>query len=495
MRAAGRPAGGAFRGGDTWRSSTTTFCCRRKRRATSTRSTPRRSRCSTITTTCRRATSPRTAASGTSSRSGSKAITTSGARCGRAAWTSATAPATRTRSRSFWPGPKTVPHCLRNPLYHWTHLELQRYFGITDLLDEKTASSIWDRANALLATDGLRAHGILKRFNVAALCTTDDPADSLEWHEKIQASTLATRVYPAFRPDRAFDVHSPEAFNPWVDRLAAAADVHIATLADFRDALAKRHQDFHDLGARLSDHGLAYCFAMDVDERTAAAIFDKARAGKASSREDADRFASYLMIFFGRLDAEKGWTKQLHLGALRNVSTRMTALLGPNTGYDSIGDWPQAEMLGRYLDRLDVENALPKTIVYNVNPADNYAFATMIGNFQRGPVAGKIQFGSSWWFLDQKDGIEWQLDALSNVGLLAHFVGMLTDSRSFMSYPRHEYFRRVLCNRLGREMENGELPDREDLVGPLIENVCFGNANRFLGLGEGKKAATASTLA
>ncbi len=390
---------------------------------------------------------------------------------------------------------KTVPHCLRNPLYHWTHLELQRYFGITDLLDEKTASSIWDRANALLATDGLRAHGILKRFNVAALCTTDDPADSLEWHEKIQASTLATRVYPAFRPDRAFDVHSPEAFNPWVDRLAAAAGVHIATLADFRDALAKRHQDFHDLGARLSDHGLAYCFAMDVDERTAAAIFDKARAGKASSREDADRFASYLMIFFGRLDAEKGWTKQLHLGALRNVSTRMTALLGPNTGYDSIGDWPQAEMLGRYLDRLDVENALPKTIVYNVNPADNYAFATMIGNFQRGPVAGKIQFGSSWWFLDQKDGIEWQLDALSNVGLLAHFVGMLTDSRSFMSYPRHEYFRRVLCNRLGREMENGELPDREDLVGRLIENVCFGNANRFLGLGEGKKAATASTLA
>jgi glucuronate isomerase len=379
---------------------------------------------------------------------------------------------------------RTVPHCLRNPLYHWTHLELRRYFDIDDLLDAKSARAIWDRASTLLQHDDLSAQGILRKFNVAALCTTDDPADSLEWHEQIRASSLATQVYPTFRPDRALEVHTPAAFNPWVDRLAAAANVHVATLADFERALSRRHEAFHDVGGRLSDHGVAYCPASDCDAKTAAAIFDKARAGAPCGPEDADRFASYMMLFFGRLDAEKGWTKQLHLGALRNVNSRMLASLGANTGYDSIGDWPQAQALGRYLDRLDADDLLPKMVIYNVNPADNYVFGTMTGNFQRGSMPGKIQFGSSWWFLDQKDGIEWQLDALSNVGLLSHFVGMLTDSRSFMSYPRHEYFRRVLCNLLGREMENGQLPDREDLVGALIENVCYRNAARFLGLGQ-----------
>ena len=384
----------------------------------------------------------------------------------------------------------TVPRTLRNPLYHWTHLELQRYFGIKELLDERTAMAIWEQTNEMLQSEDLRAQSILAKFNVRALCTTDDPADDLGWHAKIRDAGLSTRVYPAFRPDRALDVHAPADFNQWTDRLGSASNTSIVTFTDFLDALRRRHQDFHDLGGRLSDHGLSYCYADACSEREAAAIFDKARAGSASSPHDHARFAGYMMIFFGHLDAEKGWTKQLHLGALRNVNTRAMRTYGPNGGYDSIGDWPQAQSLGVYLNRLDEENALPKTVIYNVNPSDNYVFGTMIGNFQNGTMPGKVQFGSSWWFLDQKEGIEWQLNTLSNVGLLARFVGMLTDSRSFMSFPRHEYFRRVLCNLLGREMESGELPNDEALVGKLVQDVCFGNAKQFLGLDLAEKAGT-----
>lgn len=376
----------------------------------------------------------------------------------------------------------TVPKCLRNPLYHWTHLELRRYFGIEELLDPSTAPDIWRRANARLRDDDLSARGILRRFDVRALCTTDDPADGLEHHAAIRASDFPTKVYPAYRPDRALQVEDPEAFNGWVDRLGAAADVDIVRFSDFTDALAKRHQDFHDAGCRLSDHGLPYCYASFCGDDEAAAIFDRARSGTAAAPEQHERFASWLMLFFGRLDAGKGWTKQLHLGARRSVNTRATRATGRDTGYDSIGDWPQVDGLARYLDRLDQENALPQVILYNNNPVDNYTMASMIGNFQDGSTPGKMQFGSGWWFLDQKDGIEQQLDALSNTGLLAHFVGMLTDSRSFMSYPRHEYFRRVLCNVLGREMENGELPDDEPLVGGMVEDICFGNAVRYLRL-------------
>jgi glucuronate isomerase len=376
----------------------------------------------------------------------------------------------------------TVPRTLRNPLYHWTHLELRRYFGITELLDEKSADRIWHAANEQLQSDELRTQGVLAKFHVRALCTTDDPADDLSWHRTIQASGLPTRVYPAFRPDRALDVHAPADFNDWTDRLACASDTAIVRFADFLGALRRRHQAFHDMGGRLSDHGLNHCFADFCSEKTAAAIFDKTRAGTASSPEEHQQFASFMMLFFGHLDAEKGWTKQLHLGALRDASTAALKTYGRNGGYDSIGDWPQAAALAAYLNRLDEENALPKTILYNVNPADNFVFGTMIGNFQSGSIAGRMQYGSSWWFLDQKEGIEWQLNTLSNVGLLARFVGMLTDSRSFMSLPRHEYFRRVLCNLLGREMESGEIPDDEALVGGLVEDVCFGNARRFLGL-------------
>lgn len=377
----------------------------------------------------------------------------------------------------------TVPKCLRNPLYHWTHLELKRYFGIDELLDEKSAPAIWKAANERLQTGELDAHGILRKFDVRAVCTTDDPADPLEHHQAIAASGLATKVYPTFRPDRALQVDDPPVFNPWVNRLAETAGVpKINEFTDFVRALEKRHQDFHDLGGRLSDHGLPHCYASPCSDFEAAAIFHRARSGEAASPDEHAQFATNLMLLFGRLDAQKGWTKQLHLGAQRNVNTRMLATLGRDTGYDSIGDYRQIEPLAWYLDQLEQQNMLPKTILYNNNPVDNYTLATMAGNFQDGSLVGRMQFGSGWWYLDQKEGIEWQVNALSNVGLLANFVGMLTDSRSFMSYPRHEYFRRVVCNMLGAEMERGEIPNDQALVGRMVEDICFNNAREYLGL-------------
>lgn len=377
---------------------------------------------------------------------------------------------------------RTVPATLRNPLYHWTHLELKRYFGIDELLDAGSAARVWEQANAKLATPELSAHGILAKFQVKAVCTTDDPTDDLAAHAAIAAQKLGTKVFPTFRPDKALNVHAPELFNPWVDKLQAAANKNIATLGDFVDAIKQRHDFFHSMGGRLSDHGLNHAFHDFPTEHEAARIFGRARAGHSASSEEHGKFAAFMMLVFGRLDAEKGWTKQLHLGARRNNSTRRFRELGADTGWDSIGDWPQADALGSYLDKLDQENALPKTVIYNLNPADNYVIATMIGNFQDGVTAGKVQFGSGWWFLDQKEAMQWQMNALSNCGMLSKFLGMLTDSRSFMSYPRHEYFRRVLCDLFGRDIENGELPDNDDLVGPVLRDICYGNAHRFLGL-------------
>ncbi len=376
----------------------------------------------------------------------------------------------------------TVPHTLRNPLYHWTHLELKRYFGITELLDEASATRIWNRANEQLASPELSAQGILKKFQVNVLCTEADPADDLSHYRAIAASNLATRVLPAFRPDKALAVNLPAQFKPWLVRLAAASGVDIDSFSAFLTALSSRHADFHAQGCRHTDHGINHCFADFCSEKKAAAIFEKARHAKPVSPGEHSQFASFMMLFFGRLDAEKGWTKQLHLGALRNTNTRLLRELGPNTGFDSIGDFPQTAALAAYLDQLDQENALPKMIIFNVNPADNYAFASMIGNFQDGITPGKIQFGPGWWFLDQKDGMEWQLNALSNIGLLSRFVGMVTDSRSFMSYPRHEYFRRVLCNLIGRDVENGELPGDDALLGSMIRNICYSNAESFVAL-------------
>jgi glucuronate isomerase len=378
---------------------------------------------------------------------------------------------------------RTVPHTLRNPLFHWTHLELKRYFGIDELLDGTTARSIWDRANEQLADESLRVHGIFRKFHVRATCTTDDPTDDLRYHQRIAASGIATKVFPTFRPDKALNVHLPEVFLPWVSKLAAAANIDISSYSRFLDALKSRHDFFHSLGGRLSDHGLNHCYADFCSEAEAASIFERALHGQAASPAEQQQFAANLMIFFGQLDAAKGWTKQLHLGARRNNSTRLFKTIGPDSGFDSMGDWSQAEALGAYLDRLDQDNTLPRTIIYNVNPVDNYAFATMIGNFQDGSIAGKVQFGSGWWFLDQKEGMELQINALSNCGLLSRFVGMLTDSRSFLSYPRHEYFRRTLCNMVGQDVTDGLLPDREDWVGGMIRNICYKNASEYLNLG------------
>ena len=377
---------------------------------------------------------------------------------------------------------RTVPHTLRNPLYHWTHLELKRVFDIDELLDEHSAAAIWQQANEQLAGDHLTAHGILRKFAVRALCTTDDQAEDLADHRTISESMLSTRVYPTFRPDRAFEVDQSDRFNCWTDQLAERSDIDIRSLNDFKQALAARHQAFHDLGCRLSDHGLSHCYADFCAEAEAEAIFRKVRGGKPADREQRQQFISHMMLFFGRLDAEKGWTKQLHLGGLRNNNRRLFRQLGPDIGCDSIGDFPQADSLAAYLGRLDEEGALPRMILYNLNPADNYLFATMAANFQDGCPLGKIQFGSGWWHLDQKEAMEWQLNALSNLGLLSHFIGMLTDSRSFLSYPRHEYFRRCLCNLIGRDIENGEIPNEDALVGPMIENICFHNVHNYLGL-------------
>jgi glucuronate isomerase len=387
-----------------------------------------------------------------------------------------------TPEEKFQAWARTVPNTLRNPLYHWTHLELKRYFGIDELLDEKSASRIWEKANAALAGPDLTAHGILGKFHVKAVCTTDDPIDDLSCHKAIAASKLATKVFPTFRPDKALNVHLPEVFNPWVARLEAAGNTAIGSFQAFTDALRQRHDFFHSVGGRLSDHGLNHAYGEFATDTEAAGIFDRARKGQAANPEEQRRFAGNLMLLFGRLDAEKGWTKQLHLGARRNNNTRRFQEIGADVGFDSIGDWPQADALGSYLDRLDREKALPKIVIYNLNPADNYVIATMVGNFQDGAIAGKIQFGSGWWFLDQKEAMQWQMNALSNCGLLSRFLGMLTDSRSFMSYPRHEYFRRVLCDLLGRDMESGEIPNDDALVGPMVKNICYGNVRDFLGL-------------
>lgn len=380
---------------------------------------------------------------------------------------------------------RTVPHTLRNPLYHWSHLELKRYFGIDELLDEESAASIWERANEKLKDEALRPHGITKSFKVEVIGTTDDPADDLRYHRQIkEQKTLQTAVLPAFRPDAALDVEDAVAFNAYADRLGEAADQDTETYRGFCEAFRKRHDYFHETGSRLSDHGLTACHATFASDAAVASIFDKVRAGTPATPEEKEAFATAVMLLSGRLDAEKGWVKQLHVGALRNNNTRLFRQAGRDIGCDSMHDVPQAERMSRYLDRLDQDGLLPKTIIYNNNPKENYVFASMIGNFQDGRVPGKMQFGSGWWFLDQKDGMEWQLNALSNLGLLSRFVGMLTDSRSFLSYPRHEYFRRILCNLLGRDIENGELPRDMPAIGQMVRNICYGNAKAYFAFPE-----------
>ncbi len=376
----------------------------------------------------------------------------------------------------------TLPHALRNPLFHWCALELKRYFDIDDLLTIHNAEEIWDRAGVWLRDDeGRSARGILKSFNVQVVCTTDDPADSLEYHRDIRDSGCETQILPTFRPDALLKIDQTETWNRYVDRLAAAADTDVSTFAGLLSAFEKRHDYFHQHGCRLSDHGLVQATASFCSQEEAANIYDRARSGKQVTGDEQQKFATFIMVRSGHLDAQKGWVKQLHLGPLRNNSSRAFRTLGPDTGFDSIGDYPQAERLSRYLDALDTDGSLPKTILYNINPGDNYTMAAMCGNFMDGKTPGKVQFGSGWWFLDQKEGMEWQINALSNLGLLSRWVGMLTDSRSFMSFPRHEYFRRIFCNLLGEDARRGEVPDDFDMLATLVRDVCYGNARRFFG--------------
>lgn len=378
---------------------------------------------------------------------------------------------------------RTVPHTLRNPLYHWTHLELKRFFGIEELLDEESAPRVWEQANEQLAEPEMSVHGILGSNRVKALCTTDDPVDSLEHHKRVrEGGRLSTRIYPTFRPDKALAIDQPQVFSAWVEKLEQASGVACGDFDGFLDALTKRHDFFHSLGGRLSDHGLERCSAEPCTRETAAAIFNISRRGEGVDILSLEKFRTFMMVFFGRLDAAKGWTKQLHLGALRNNNSRMFSRIGPDTGFDSISDIPQARTLSGFLDLLAETDELPKTILYNLNPADNYTFASMIGNFQDGRTPGKMQFGSGWWHLDQKEGMEWQLNALSNLGLLSRFIGMLTDSRSFLSYSRHEYFRRILCNLIARDVAEGTLPNDMKLLGNLVRDISYRNAENYFGL-------------
>lgn len=373
----------------------------------------------------------------------------------------------------------TVPYTLRNPLYHWTHLELQRYFGISELLRPVSASHIYEAATEQLQTPSHSVRNLLELMKVKVVCTTDDPIDDLRYHQQIAADNWAVKVLPAFRPDKAINLDDLPAFNTYLGKLEAASNISIGNYQQFLDALQQRHDFFATMGCSVSDHGLEQIDAEDYTLAEIQTIFDRVRAGKSVTAMDKRRFRSALLIQLAQWDAAKGWVQQFHLGAMRNNNSRMVRSLGPDTGWDSIGDYAQGQALAKFLDRLDVNGQLTKTILYNLNPSDNELMASMIGNFNDGSVAGKIQWGSAWWFLDQKEGMTRQLNALSHMGLLSRFVGMLTDSRSFLSFPRHEYFRRILCDLFGSEMERGELPDDIEWVGQIIQNICYHNASEY----------------
>jgi glucuronate isomerase len=380
----------------------------------------------------------------------------------------------------------TMPKLLRNPLYHWSHIELVRFFGIGDrLLNPETARGIYDHCNTLLAQPDFSCRGLMKKSKVEVVCTTDDPVDSLEHHAAIAAdASFDIQVRPTWRPDKALIIDQPAAFAAWLEALENASGISISTLSDLMQALQNRHDFFALRGCRLSDRGVDTIWAEDCTESEAASIFAKARAGGAVTPDEALRYKSYLLHELAVMDEAKGWTMQIHYGAIRNNNTRMKKLLGADCGFDSIGDLPVAAALAKHLDRLDLTGNLPKTIIYNLNPRDNELVATMLGNFQDGITAGKIQFGSGWWFLDQLDGMTRQIESLSQLGLLSQFVGMLTDSRSFLSYTRHEYFRRLLCNILGNDIERGLLPSDFALVGKMVEDISYHNARRYFGFYE-----------
>ncbi|HEV3221830.1 MAG TPA: glucuronate isomerase [Puia sp.] len=379
---------------------------------------------------------------------------------------------------------ETVPYTLRNPLYHWTHLELQRYFGVDKILHAGSAKEIYEYCNQKLQTSDFRVHGLLKRMKVEVICTTDDPVDSLEYHHSISKQSLPVKVLPAFRPDQALAIGEPKIFINWLGKLSSSANISITTFQLFLDALKSRHDYFHSAGCRISDHGLEKFYEVDWTETELKKIFEKVRNGNNPDRLEIEKFQSALLLQFAEWDFEKKWVQQFHLGALRNNNSRMLSSLGPDTGWDSIGDFPQARALSTFLNSLDRNNRLAKTILYNNNPADNEMMATMIGNFNDGSVPGKVQWGSAWWFLDQKDGMTKQLNAFSNMALISRFIGMITDSRSFLSYSRHEYFRRIVCGLFGQEIEKGELPHDTGWTGKIIKDICYFNASHFFNWNE-----------
>ncbi|HMJ48859.1 MAG TPA: glucuronate isomerase [Ferruginibacter sp.] len=387
----------------------------------------------------------------------------------------------KTDREKFLQWAATVPYTLRNPLYHWTHLELQRYFGIKDILNEKSAGKIYDACSKKLQSNKYSVRNLLRKMNVYSVCTTDDPIDSLEYHRQIKADGFEIPVLPAYRPDVAMNTDNAAAFNNYLATLEKTSGISITHFSDFLNALKNRHDFFAINGCTLSDHGLEEMYAEDYTDNEIETCFNKLRIGKDIDLAEGRKFKSAMLVHFAEWDFEKGWVQQYHLGAIRNNNTRMFNTLGADTGWDSIGDFSHSKSISKFLNRLDKGNKLTKTILYNLNPSDNELMATMIGNFNDGSSAGKIQWGSAWWFLDQKDGMVKQINALSNMGLLSKFIGMLTDSRSFLSYPRHEYFRRLLCNLFGEEIEKGELPNDIPWTGKIIQDICFNNAKNYFG--------------
>ncbi len=372
---------------------------------------------------------------------------------------------------------ETVPQTIRNPLYHWTHLELQRYFGIDTLLSPATADKIFDACTAKLRTPEFSSRNLMLKMNVKLVCTTDDPIDSLEYHKQIKASGFAVKVLPTFRPDKAAAFSKD--WKNYIQTLEKVSGVVIKDFASLLEAIDLRHEYFHSVGCRLSDHGVAYVPDAEASSAELDAIFAKAMKGEVVSPKESDAFQASFLVAVGQMNHARGWAQQFHVCIFRNNNSRLFKAVGADTGFDSIADHRQGPGLVKLLDRLDSSNQLAKTILYNANPCDNEMMATMIGNYQDGSFPGKMQFGSGWWFLDQKDGMQKQMNALSSLGLLSRFVGMLTDSRSFLSYPRHEYFRRILCNLIGNEVENGEIPSDMELLGEMVENISFNNAQNY----------------
>ncbi|MBD3256421.1 MAG: glucuronate isomerase [Candidatus Lokiarchaeota archaeon] len=376
---------------------------------------------------------------------------------------------------------KTVPYTIRNPIYHWTHLELKTYFGIDDkLLNAKNADDIYNRCNVLLKTEDFSVKNLLRKFKVKVVCTTDDPTSSLEHHKRLRDFEI--KILPTFRPDKGMTVENPSVFNQWVDELGAISNTSINDFDAYIAIIKERHDFFHQLGCRISDHGMETIYAEDYNDAEIAKIFKKIRNSNNLNKSEVLKFKSAMMMEYALMDNEKNWTQMLHIGAMRNNNTRLYQKLGPDVGCDSIGDFKICRALSKFLDRLDKNNNLPKTILFNLNPRDNALMASMIGNFQDGTVKGKLQYGPAWWFLDTKEGMINQLNVLSDMSMLSQFVGMVTDSRSFLSYPRHEYFRRILCNLIGKEIDKGEIPEEFELMGEIIKNICYNNAKNYFGL-------------